>query len=117
MRHYEIVFLVHPDQSDSVAAMIEKYQALIENKNGKIHRKEDWGRKQLAYLINDIHKAHYVLLNIECDSETLSELTSIFRFNDAIIRYLIVKQKDAITESSSILSKTTNEKLTADAVL
>jgi small subunit ribosomal protein S6 len=100
MRHYEIVFLVHPDQSEQVPAMIERYRALIQDGNGKIHRLEDWGRRQLAYPINKIHKAHYVLMNIECDQDTHDELVSIFRFNDAIIRNLIIRRNEAVTETS-----------------
>jgi len=103
MKHYEIVFLVHPDQSDQVSAMIERYQSIIEGKNGHIHRLEDWGRRQLAYPINKVHKAHYVLMNIECDAKVLEELTTAFRFNDAVIRHLVLAQKIAITEPSSLL--------------
>ena len=102
MRHYEVVFLVHPDQSEQVPAMIERYRAGIESKDGKIHRLEDWGRRQLAYPINKIHKAHYVLMNIECNSEALSELESAFRFNDAVIRNMILSRKSAITEASQL---------------
>ena len=90
MRHYEIVFLVHPDQSEQVTGMIERYRTLIASKDGKIHRLEDWGRRPLAYPINKVHKAHYVLMNIECGQETLDELTSAFRFNDAVIRNLVI---------------------------
>lgn len=100
MRHYEIVFLVHPDQSEQVPAMLERYRNIIESKEGTIHRLEDWGRRQLAYPIQKLHKAHYVLMNIECNGETLSELENLFRFNDAIIRNLVIKQKKAITEPS-----------------
>ncbi|MCB1788950.1 MAG: 30S ribosomal protein S6 [Gammaproteobacteria bacterium] len=102
MRHYEIVFLVHPDQSEQVPAMIERYRATIENSGGVIHRLEDWGRRQLAYPINKIHKAHYVLLNIECGAEALAELESAFRFNDAVLRNLVVRRKEAITETSPL---------------
>jgi small subunit ribosomal protein S6 len=102
MRHYEIVFLVHPDQSEQVPAMIERYRGMIEGQNGTIHRLEDWGRRQLAYPINKVHKAHYVLMNIECGSEVLQELESAFRFNDAVLRNLIVVQKRAITEPSPL---------------
>ena len=102
MRHYEVVFMVHPDQSEQVPAMIERYRALIEGQNGTIHRLEDWGRRQLAYSINKMHKAHYVLMNIECGSDTRQELESAFRFNDAVIRNLIVTQKRAITEVSPL---------------
>ena len=104
MRHYEIVFLVHPDQSEQVPAMIERYKTLIEgNAKGKIHRLEDWGRRQLAYPIQHLAKAHYVLMNIECDAEVLNELESGFRFNDAVLRHLIVKREDAVTEMSPIM--------------
>ena len=102
MRHYEVVFLVHPDQSEQVPAMIERYRAMVEGSGGKIHRLEDWGRRQLAYPINKVHKAHYVLFNAECDKETLTELTSAFRFNDAVIRHLVIARKEAITEPSPI---------------
>ncbi|MFP5344499.1 MAG: 30S ribosomal protein S6 [Gammaproteobacteria bacterium] len=103
MRHYEIVFLVHPDQSEQVPAMVERYRAMIEGKGGRIHRLEDWGRRQLAYPINKVHKAHYVLMNIECGQESLNELTSAFRFNDAVIRNLVVNCESAITEPSAML--------------
>jgi small subunit ribosomal protein S6 len=103
MKHYEIVFLVHPDQSEQVPAMIERYRAMIESANGTIHRLEDWGRRQLAYPINKIHKAHYVLMNIECPIETMKELESAFRFNDAVIRNLILTVKEAITEASPLV--------------
>ena len=102
MRHYEIVFLVHPDQSEQVPAMIERYRTLINDNQGTIHRLEDWGRRQLAYPINKIHKAHYVLMNIECDGKTLSELESIFRFNDAILRTLTIRRDGPITEASPL---------------
>lgn len=100
MRHYEIVFLVHPDQSSQVPAMIERYRGSIEARQGKIHRLEDWGRRQLEFPINKVHKAHYVLMNIEADKETLDELTSAFRFNDAVIRNLVIQCDRAITEPS-----------------
>jgi small subunit ribosomal protein S6 len=102
MRHYEVVFLVHPDQSEQVPAMIERYRSGIETKGGNIHRLEDWGRRQLAYPINKIHKAHYVLMNIECDQEALTELESAFRFNDAVIRNMIIRREEAITEVSQL---------------
>jgi len=102
MRHYEVVFLVHPDQSEQVPAMIERYRSGIESKGGAIHRLEDWGRRQLAYPINKIHKAHYVLMNIECDGEALSELESAFRFNDAVLRNMIIRRDEAITEVSQL---------------
>jgi small subunit ribosomal protein S6 len=95
MRHYEVVFLVHPDQSDQVPGMIERYEQLIERGNGRVHRKEDWGRRQLSFPIAKIHKAHYVMMNIEVDGATLSELESAFRFNDAVIRNLIISRKSA----------------------
>ena len=103
MRHYEIVFLVHPDQSDQVPAMVKKYSGIISSKGGKIHREEDWGRRQLAYPINKIHKAHYILMNIECGKDVIDELSSNFKFNDAVIRNMIIKRKSAISEKSSIL--------------
>ena len=103
MRHYEIVFLVHPDQSDQVPAMIKKYKGIVTNSDGKIHREEDWGRRQLAYPINKIHKAHYILLNIECPLKAIEESSSNFKFNDAVIRNLILQRKTAITDKSSIL--------------
>jgi len=104
MRHYEIVFLVHPDQSEQVPAMIERYKSLIEaNGTGKIHRLEDWGRRQLAYPIQHLAKAHYVLMNIECGPEVLNELESGFRFNDAVLRHLIMKRENADTEMSAIM--------------
>lgn len=100
MRHYEIVFLVHPDQSEQVPAMIERYKKVIEDAKGTIHRLEDWGRRQLAYQIQKIHKAHYVMMNIECDQATLDELETGFRFNDAVLRNLVIRRKAAITEPS-----------------
>ncbi len=100
MRHYEIVFLVHPDQSEQVPAMVDKYKSGIESKGGKIHRYEDWGRRLLAYPIQKIHKAHYILMNVECDQESLDELTNTFRFNDAVIRHMVIRRKKAITEPS-----------------
>ena len=103
MRHYEIVFLVHPDQSDQVTAMTERYRSIITQGNGNVHRLEDWGRLQLAYPIQKIHKAHYVLMNIECNQEVLDELNSSFRFNDAVIRTMIVSMKKAKTAPSSMM--------------
>ena len=105
MRHYEIVFLVHPDQSEQVPAMIERYEGIISKHNGIIHRKEDWGRRQLAYTINEVHKAHYILLNIECNLDALDELKNAFKFNDAILRHLIIKRKEAITTESVMVKK------------
>ena len=102
MGHYEIVFLVHPDQSDQVSAMIDKYKDMIEADGGKIHRLEDWGRRQLAYPINKIHKAHYVLMNIECGAKALEEIETAFRFNDAVIRNMVMRCKTAITEPSPL---------------
>lgn len=109
MRHYEIVFLVHPDQSAQVPAMIDRYKATIEATSGKIHRLEDWGRRHLAYPINKVHKAHYVLMNIECDQPTLEELESGFRFNDAILRSMTLLRKEAVTEPSKIATSSTDE--------
>ena len=103
MRHYEVVFLVHPDQSEQVPAMIERYKTLIENGNGKIHRLEDWGRRQLAYPIQNLVKAHYVLLNIEVEQAALNELVDSFRFNDAVLRHLVMKRDEADTEQSLIM--------------
>ena len=103
MRHYEIVFIVHPDQSEQVSAMVERYKTLITETGGKIHRLEDWGRRQLAYPINKLHKAHYVLMNIEATPATLEELETGFRFNDAILRHLTIQKKTAITEASPMM--------------
>jgi small subunit ribosomal protein S6 len=100
MRHYEIVFLVHPDQSEQVPAMLDRYRAMIEGGQGRIHRLEDWGRRQLAHPIAKAHKAHYLLLNIECSQETLDELTGAFRFNDAVLRHLVINRKEAVTAAS-----------------
>ena len=105
MRHYEVVFLVHPDQSEQVPAMIERYRATIESDGGIVHRLEDWGRRQLAYPIQKLHKAHYVLMNIECSTAALAELTSAFRFNDAVLRNMVISQKEAKTESSPLMKK------------
>lgn len=109
MRHYEVVFLVHPDQSEQVPAMVERYTALIKDAKGTIHRVEDWGRRQLAYPINKIHKAHYVMLNIECDGDTLAELENTFRFNDAVIRHLVIRRDEAVTESSPLVKTSDKE--------
>lgn len=103
MRHYEIVFMVHPDQSEQVPSMIERYKKLVTSHGGSMHRLEDWGRRQLAYPINKIHKAHYVLMNVECDQQTLDELTSNFRFNDAVIRNMVIVCENAITEPSPMM--------------
>lgn len=109
MRHYEVVFLVHPDQSDQVPGMIERYQSLIERGEGKVHRLEDWGRRQLTFPIHKIHKAHYIMMNIEVDGDTLSELESAFRFNDAVIRNMIIKRKAAVTGHSKIFEEELRE--------
>ena len=114
MRHYEIVFIVHPDQSEQVGAMIERYKAMVTESGGKIHRLEDWGRRQLAYPINKIHKAHYVLLNIECGEATLAQLEELFKYNDAIIRSLVIRRDSAITEQSP-LAKEAEDKRTRKA--
>ena len=105
MRHYEVVFLVHPDQSEQVPAMIERYRAIIEDSGGRIHRQEDWGRRQLAYSINKVHKAHYVLMNVECDAGARDELVSAFRFNDAVLRHLVFSRPGAETEPSPLSKK------------
>ena len=102
MRHYEIVFLVHPDQSEQVPAMIDRYKAMVESNGGAVHRLEDWGRRQLAYSINKIHKAHYVLMNVECNEAVRDEIETAFRFNDAVIRSLIMKCDEAMTEQSPL---------------
>ena len=105
MRHYEIVFIVHPDQSEQVPAMIERYRTIVLSKNGAVHRLEDWGRRQMTYLIQKMHKAHYVLMNIECDQETLLELEHAFKFNDAVLRHLIVKMDRAWTTPSPMMKE------------
>ena len=109
MRHYEIVLLVHPDQSEQVPGMLERYRTLVENNGGKVHRSEDWGRLQLAYTIAKLHKAHYLMLNIECEAATLEELEGIFRFNDAILRHLTVRKDEAETEPSVMLKRKENK--------
>jgi small subunit ribosomal protein S6 len=114
MRHYEVVFLVHPDQSEQVPAMIERYRAIIEPE-GKIHRLEDWGRRVMAYPINKIPKAHYVLMNIECGAEALEELKSAFRFNDAVLRHLIISRKKAVTGPSPMMSNREKEERQVEA--
>ena len=103
MRHYEIVFLVHPDQSEQVSGMVERYSQIITKDGGKIHRTEDWGRRQLAYPINDIHKAHYILLNVEAANDVIAELENTFRYNDAVMRHIIIRTDEAITEESPIM--------------
>ncbi len=116
MRHYEIVFLVHPDQSEQVPAMIERYRTSIESRDGSIHRLEDWGRRQLEYPINKVHKAHYVMMNVECDKEALEEITTAFRFNDAVIRNLVITRKAAITEASPLARPAKEERPAAAPV-
>jgi len=113
MRHYEIVFLVHPDQSEQVPAMIERYKGMIAANGGQVHRLEDWGRRQLAYPIIKIHKAHYVLMNIECDQKTLNDLTGAFRFSDAVLRHLVVNMDAAVTEPSP-MAKAEEEEATGE---
>ena len=108
MKHYEIVFLVHPDQSEQVPAMVERYRNMVTQKKGKVHRTEDWGRRQLAYPIDKVLKAHYVLMNIECDKETLDELSNAFRYNDAVIRNLVLSKKQAVTDASPLLKERDN---------
>ncbi|MDH5633733.1 MAG: 30S ribosomal protein S6 [Gammaproteobacteria bacterium] len=110
MRHYEIVVLVHPDQSEQVPAMLERYRSMIREGNGQVHREEDWGRRQLAYPINKVHKAHYILMNIECDLDTLRELESAFRFNDAVLRNLVLNRDEAVTEPSPMMKEKEREK-------
>ena len=109
MRHYEVVFMVHPDQSEQVPAMVERYKALIEGSNGKIHRLEDWGRRQLAYMINKLAKAHYICLNIEANQDVLTELEHAFKFNDAVLRHLTVLRKKADTGPSSMMKTVERE--------
>ncbi len=110
MRHYEIVFLVHPDQSEQVPAMVERYQGIVTGSGGAIHRTEDWGRRQLAHPINKVHKAHYVLLNVECEQGALDEIKGAFRFNDAVLRHLVIARKEAVTEASPMAVAVAEEK-------
>ena len=110
MRHYEVVFLVHPDQSEQVPAMMQRYRSMIEGAGGKIHREEDWGRRQLAHSIEKLHKAHYLLFNLECDKAALDELIGAFRFSDAVLRYLVIKRDKAITEPSLMAKAHEEEK-------
>src|SRR5688572_33446264 len=112
MRHYEIVFIVHPDQSEQVSAMIERYRGIVTARNGQVHRLEDWGRRQLAYLLAKVHKAHYVLMNIECDQETLDELDHAFKFNDAVLRHLIVQMGEAVATPSPMMREEKSRSLT-----
>ena len=115
MRHYEVVFLVHPDQSEQVPAMIERYRSVITNEGGQIHRLEDWGRRQLAYPIQKLHKAHYVMMNIECNDLALEELQGIFRFNDAILRHMIIQKEEAVTEASVLMKPQREERSNDDS--
>lgn len=119
MRHYEIVLLVHPDQSAQVPAMLERYQKMIQDGHGRVHRLEDWGRRQLAYTINKVHKAHYLLMNIECDAKTLAELENAFRYNDAVIRNAVLRSPEAITEPSPMVARNVEgaKSLKIDAVV
>jgi small subunit ribosomal protein S6 len=112
VRHYEIVFIVHPDQSEQVPGMVERYRQLVAGRSGKIHRLEDWGRRQLAFPIQKVHKAHYVLMNVECDGETLNELDHAFKFNDAVLRHLIVKMGEAVTTPSPMMKEEKSRSLT-----
>ncbi len=112
MRHYEIVFIVHPDQSEQVPAMIERYRAQVAQRGGQIHRLEDWGRRQMAYPIQKIHKAHYVLMNIECDQETLDELEHGFKFNDAVLRHLTIRMDAAVVAPSPMMKEEKSRSLT-----
>ena len=113
MRHYEIVFIVHPDQSEQVPAMIERYKTLVTSHGGQIHRLEDWGRRQLAYPIQKIHKAHYVLMNVEVDQSTLDEIEHAFKFNDAVLRHLTISMKKAVTAPSPMMKEEKSRSLTA----
>ena len=112
MRHYEIVFIVHPDQSEQVPAMVERYRTMVTGRGGRIHRVEDWGRRQMAYPIQKMHKAHYVLMNIECDNETLIELEHAFKFNDAVLRHLTVAMKEAVLAPSPMMKEEKSRSLT-----
>jgi small subunit ribosomal protein S6 len=115
VRHYEIVFIVHPDQSEQVPGMVDRYRQMVTGRSGRIHRLEDWGRRQLAYPLEKVHKAHYVLMNVECDNETLSELQHAFKFNDAVLRHLIVKMEEAVTTPSPMMKEEKSRSLTAPA--
>jgi small subunit ribosomal protein S6 len=116
MRHYEVVFIVHPDQSEQVPGMVDRYRQMVTGRNGKIHRLEDWGRRQLTYPIQKVHKAHYVLMNVECDNETLGELDHAFKFNDAVLRHLIVSMSEAVTAPSPMMKEEKSRSLTAAPV-
>lgn len=113
MRHYEVVFIVHPDQSEQVPGMVDRYRQMVSGRGGKVHRLEDWGRRQLAFPLQKIHKAHYVLMNVECDGETLDELDHAFKFNDAVLRHLIVKMEAAVTAPSPMMKEEKSRSLTA----
>lgn len=115
MRHYEIVFIVHPDQSEQVPAMIERYKGIVTGKSGRVHRLEDWGRRQLAYPIQKVHKAHYVLMNIECDQETLTEIETAFKFNDAVLRHLTVNKSAAESGPSPMMKEEKSKSLSTAA--
>ena len=114
MRHYEIVFIVHPDQSEQVPAMVERYKTLVTSNGGQIHRLEDWGRRQLAYQIDKLHKAHYVLMNVETEQSVIDEIENLFRYNDAVIRSLIIRMKDAVTEPSPMMLKNREDRRSRD---
>ena len=113
MRHYEIVFIVHPDQSEQVPGMVERYRSIVQAKGGKVHRLEDWGRRQMAFPIQKMHKAHYVLMNIECNNETLEELEHAFKFNDAVLRHLTVRMTEAVTSPSPMMKEEKSRSLTS----
>ncbi len=115
MRHYEIVFIVHPDQSEQVSAMIERYRTLVTGGNGKVHRVEDWGRRQLTYPIQKVHKAHYVLMNVECDQAVLDELEHAFKFNDAVLRHLTVVMTKAVAEPSAMMKEEKSRQIVGQA--
>ena len=117
MRHYEIVFVVHPDQSEQVPAMVERYKGMVSNNGGNVHRLEDWGRRQLTYPIQKIHKAHYVLMNIECDQKTLDEIEDAFKFNDAVLRHLTVKMERAVTEPSAMMKEEKSKSLSTSQAM
>jgi small subunit ribosomal protein S6 len=115
MRHYEICFIVHPDQSEQVPAMVERYKGIVAQREGKVHRLEDWGRRQLAFPIAKVHKAHYVLMNIECDGETINELEHSFRFNDAVLRHLTIKMTKAVVEPSPMMKEEKSRSMMGEA--
>jgi len=115
MRHFEMVFIVHPDQSEQVSAMIERYRNLVTGGNGKVHRVEDWGRRQLVYPIQKVHKAHYVLMNVECDQTVLDELEHAFKFNDAVLRHLTVKRTSAVSEPSPMMKEEKSRQIVGQA--